>query len=182
MKKTFFVEIVYNNVDKFINHNTYLRCIVSAKDKAEAEKKAIDHYSPYYTAGDAGTFKVQCNWVVNVPTREIIERHWKAASNSKGSIPINAPGYEIKTIGYRYFKMDKTKKEVLDNWDGCHSAWANPAVYFEPSKGGYVVAIHNYMAMPCPFVFFKGVTAERYKQAKQFVKDNTFRGDYYAPF
>jgi hypothetical protein len=182
MKKTFFVEIVFNNKDKFINHNRYLRGIVTAKDKAEAETKVVNHFKHLYTAGDAGVFEVQCNWQVKIPTREIIEAHWRAATRAQGSIPINAPGYEIKTIGYRHFQLDSTKKEVMASWDYCNIDWAEPTVHYDISKGGYVVSMQSYMAMPSPFVFFKGVTRETYKKALKFVKDNTFQGDYYIPF
>jgi hypothetical protein len=177
--KTFFVELVFNNKDKFIDHNRYLGGIVSAEDEDKAEMIVMKHYLPYYTGGDKGTFHVQCNWEVKIPTREIIEAHWKKASMSELAIPINAPGYEIKTIGYRYFRPDTTKKEVMRNWDYCHITWSNPCVYFDPKKDGYVVAIQSYMSMPVELVFFKGLTRNTYMKAKKFVKDNTFKGTHF---
>jgi hypothetical protein len=36
--------------------------------------------------------------------------------------------------------------------------------------------------MPSEFMLFKGNTAETFKKAKQFVKENTFTGDYYLKF
>lgn len=180
--KTFFVEIAFNNKDKFINHYRFLRGIVTAHDKAQAEQMVTDHFRPYYTAGDTGVFKVQCNWEVNIPTREIIEKRWKAATRSMGTIPINAPGYEMNIIGHRQFQLEETKEEVLANWDYCNCSWADPVVHYEPTKGGYVVSIHNYMALPSEFMFFKGTTNAVYRKALKWVKENTFAGDYYTTF
>ncbi len=180
--KTYFVEIVFNNENKFAFHGTrYLRCIVTAHDNDEAAYKALVHYNSYYTGGDRGQFYVQCNWVVDVPTREIIEMHWKNAMRSVFPMAVNDPR-SGKTIGYDYHQLDKNKAAVLETWDCCNSNWAYPSVYYEPKKGGYVVALHNHMSMPSEFMFFKGNTAETYKKAKKFVKDNTFKGDYYKEF
>ena len=178
--KTFFVEIVYNNTDKTSNGMKFLRAVVSAKDKETAGQKVLIHFQPYYTAGDKGEFRIQCNWEVKIPTREIYITHWKNASRSLMPMAVN--DQEGKTIGYRYFQPDTRKKEVIHSWDICNINWANPAVYFDPNKGGYIVAIHGYMCMPSEFMFFKGVTAETYKKAKQWVKENTFKGNYYCPF
>ena len=180
--KTFFVELVFNNVDKFVSHNRYLGGIISAKTNDVAAQIVLDHYKSYYTASDNGTYKIQCNWEVKCPTREIIEAHWEKASMSELSLPINASGYEFKTIGYRYFRPDKTKKEVIHNWDYCHITWADPCVYFEPKKGGYVVAIQSYMSMPAELVFFKGLTRNTYLKAKKFVKDNTFKSTHFRKY
>ena len=177
--KTYFVELVFNNEDKFINHNKYLGGVISAKTKEEAAQIVLDHYAPYYTAGENGTYKIQCNWEVKIPTREIFESHWKKASMSELSIPINAPGYEINTIGYRRFRPDKTKKEVMRNWNYCNCTWSDPCVYFEPTKSGYVVAIQHYMSMPVELILFKGLSRNTYLKAKQFVKDNTFKGTHF---
>lgn len=177
--KTFFVEIVFNNESQFMKGTRYLRCVVSARDKEEAEYKALVHYNPYYTGGDRGRFYVQCNWQVKVPTREIIEKHWKLASRSNAVMESSG---EFGVSKPYYFQADKTKREVMETWDCCNTGWASPAVYYEPQKGGYVVALHNHMCVPSEFMFFKGNTAETFKKAKQFVKDNTFRGDYYAKF
>lgn len=182
MKKTFFVEIVFNNKDKFIGHNRYLRAVVTAKDKVEAETKVVAHYKHLYTAGDAGVFKVQCNWQVKIPTREIIEKHWRAATQAQGSMPVYAPSTKMEIIGHREFQLDETKKDVMANWDYCNSGWAEPPVHYDISRGGYVISIHNYMALPSPLFFFKGVTRETFKKATKWVRDNTFQGDYYIPF
>ena len=44
---------------------------------------------------------------------------------------------------------------------------------------GYSVSIHNYMCMPSELMFFKGVTRKTYLKARQFVKDNTFKGTHF---
>lgn len=178
--KTFFVELVFNNADRFINHNRYLGGIISAKTKEDAAQTVLDHYRQYYTAGDKGTYKIQCNWEVKCPTREIIEAHWKKTSNSQ--MPMAVHDNEGIIIGYRYFNPDKTKKEVMANWDNCHCNWSDPCIYFEPAKSGYVVAIHNYMSMPSELMFFKGITRNTYLKAKKFVKDNTFKGTHFRKF
>lgn len=179
--KTFFIEIVLNNVNKKFKGNKFLRAIISAKDNDEAGEIALKYYQPHYTGGDTGEFYIQCNWEVHIPTREIIEKLWENASKSEGSIPVTA-GESMETIGYRKFQLDETKKDVLDNWDYCNCSWADPVVYYEPKKGGYVVALHNYMSTPFEFYFFKGVTKEIYDKAMKWVEDNTFHGDYYKPF
>jgi len=176
--KTYFVEIAFNNENKYIDYYKFLRGIVSAKSKEEAEQKVVDHFKPYYTAGENGVFKVQCNWIVNIPTREIIEKHWRAATRSMGVIH-----YDGRDISKKWaFQLEKTKKEVLENWDYGNCNWDEPAVYYEPRKGGYAVAIHNYMAMPSELKFFKGTTHAVYKKAKKWVRDNTFKGEYYTKF
>jgi hypothetical protein len=173
--KTYFIEISFNNENKFVNYNRYLRGIVSAKSKEEAEQKVVDHFKPYYTAGENGIFKVQCNWIVNIPSRDIIEKHWRNATRSMGVIHYDEGNK-------RTFQLEKTKKEVLENWDYCNCNWNEPTVYYEPRKGGYVASIHNYMAMPSEFMFFKGTTNEVYKKAKKWVRDNTFKGEYYSKY
>lgn len=151
-----------------------------AHDKDHATQKALEHYQPYYTGGDRGEFYVQCCWRVDVPTRELIEKHWKSAARSM--CPMGVTDQEGKNIGYRYYQADKNKKEALETWDCCNSNWESPAVYYEPKKGGYIVAIHNHMCMSSEFMLFKGATTEVYKKAKKFVKDNTFKGDYFGKF
>lgn len=175
--KTYFIEIVFNNIDKTANHYKFPAGIVAAKSLEEAEKIVMGHYIPYYTAGDNGIFKVQCAWEVKIPTREIIEKHWKKASGSQMPMSVRDNGGTI--IGYRYFQPDKTKKDVMENWDLCHCNWATPVVYFDPKKSGYVAVIHNYMCMPNELMFFKGNTAAVYNKAKQWVKDNTFKGNHF---
>ena len=174
--KTFFIELVFNNTGKTMAGTCYPGGIITANDQQEAEQICKDHYRPYYTGGDNGRFYVQCSWQVHIPTREIIEKHWKKASGAQMPMAVREPNVDGKVIGYRYFQSDKTKKEVLQNWDAGHCDWRSPAVYFDPEKNGYVVAIHNYMCMPNELQFFPGVTAQVFKKAKQFVKDNTFHG------
>lgn len=175
--KTYFVEIVFNNEDKYINKCQFLRCYVQAKDKEQASQKALDHYRPHYTAGDKGEFKVQCCWVVNVPTREIFEKYWKVVTNSYFPAPVTAGDFEV--IGYRKSYLDETKKDVMSTWDACNAEWASPAVHYEPTKGGYMVQIHNYMNMPADFKFFKGSSKAVHDKAKKWVKENTFKGEYF---
>lgn len=179
--KTFFVELVFNNVNKNPFESKYLGGIISAKDKDEAEMIVLRHYLPYYTGGDRGEFYVQCNWEVKIPTREVIEDHWKKASNATAQVP-DMYDREGHTIGYRYFRPETTKKEVLGNWDYCHCDWANPSVHYDISRGGYSVMIHNYMCTPSELVFFKGLTRNTYLKAKKFVKDNTFKGTYFRKY
>ncbi len=177
--KTYFVQLVFNNLDKFANRNRYLSAIVLAKSKEHAEQKIKDHYSQYYTAGDKGQYRVQCNWRIDVPTREIIEKHWKKAS---GSMAVMNTSGDFDRTEHRYFQVDKTKKEVLSTWDCCNCAWASPKVHFSPKHGGYVVSLHNHMTMPSVFMVFKGSTKAVYDKAKKFIKDNTLKTDYYVPF
>jgi hypothetical protein len=172
--KTYFVQLVFNNKDLFVNHNRYLSAILQAKSKEHAEQKIKDHYKQYYTAGDNGYFHVQCNWRIDIPTREIIEKHWRKASGSTGVLRSGKDLHE--------FQIDKTKKDVLQTWDCCNSAWASPAVHYSPEHNGYMVSLHNHMAMPSTFMLFKGSTKAVYDKAKKFVKDNTFKDDYYVPF
>jgi hypothetical protein len=175
--KTYFIEIVFNNVDQTARYCRFPGGIVAAKSLEEAKQIVLDHYKPYYTAGDKGTFKVQCAWEVSVPTREIIEKHWKKASGAQMTMDVRDNSGTV--IGYRYYHPDKTKKDVMENWDFCHCNWASPVVYFDPKKSGYVVAIHNFMCMPNELMLFKGNTATVYKKAKQWVKDNTFKGNHF---
>jgi hypothetical protein len=176
--KTYFVEIVCNNKGKTHEGTHFLRAVIKAKNKEEAGTVALIHFQPHYTAGENGVYKIQCNWEVSVPTREIIEKHWKKASLT--DMPIAVHDNEGKTIGHRYFKPDTTKEKVMRNWDIINYNWSNPVVYFEPLKGGYVVAVQCYMCMPCELRFFKGLTAETYKKAKQWVKDNTLKENYFC--
>jgi hypothetical protein len=83
------------------------------------------------------------------------------------------------TAGYRYFQPEKIKKEVMANWDNCHCEWASPCVHYDIDHSGYSVSIHNYMCIPNELMFFKGVTRNTYLKAKKFVKDNTFKGNYF---
>lgn len=176
--KTYFVQVVFNNEGKTMKGTRYLSAIVAAKSKEHAEQKILDHYRQYYTAGDAGRFYVQCNWAVHVPTRAIIEKHWKLATNAVA--PMEVGSFEAPRT--HYFNPDVTKKDVMTTWDVCNASWASPAVHYNPSRGGYEVMLHQYMCMPSPFVFFKGGSKAAYDKARQFVKNNTFHGDYYVPF
>jgi hypothetical protein len=181
--KTFFVELVFNNEGKNpFKGGRYLGGIISAKTKEEAAQIVLDHYAPYYTAGDAGNYHIQCNWEVNIPTREIIEKHWKKAMDAQIPMAVRAPNVEGTVLGYRYFPAEENKKEVMANWDNCHCNWANPAVHYDIDRGGYSVSIHNYMCMPNELTFFKGVTRETYKKALKFVRDNTFKGTHFRKF
>jgi len=80
--KTYFVEIVYQNEGKKFRGSQYLRCNIQAHDKDHAKQKALEHYVADYTGGDKGEFYVQCCWFEEVPTREILEKHWEAATKS----------------------------------------------------------------------------------------------------
>jgi len=180
--KTFFVELVFNNEGKNPFKSRYLGGIISANDKDEAEMIVLRHYIKHYTGGDKGEYHVQCNWPVSIPTREIIEKHWKKASEAQIPMAVRAPDSEGTVLGHRYFQADETKKEVMLNWDYCHCNWAEPCVHYNIDRGGYSVSIHNYMCMPNELVFFKGVTRETYKKALKFVRDNTFKGTHFRKF
>jgi hypothetical protein len=175
--KTFFVELVFNNKGRNPFESLYLGGIISANDKEDAEMIVLRHYIKYYTGGDKGEYHVQCNWEVKIPTREIIEAHWRKASGAQ--MPMGVHDSEGHTIGYRYHQAEKTKKEVMANWDYCHCNWANPTVHYDIDRVGYSVSIHNYMCMPCELMFFKGVTRNTYLKARKFVKDNTFKGTHF---
>ena len=176
--ETYFVEIVFNNEDKFANKCRFLRCMVQAENKEESERKALDHYRHLYTAGDKGEFRVQCNWVVNVPKREVFAEHWEQITGSY--FPKAVHGNDISdVIGYRKVHLDETKEDVLSTWDACNAEWAADPVYYCPRRQAYIVQIHNHMNMPHDLIEFEGHTKEVYDVAMQWVKENTFHGDYY---
>lgn len=178
MKKMYFVQIVYNNENKFAVGCRFLSAYVMAKDKVEAEQIILNHYRQYYTGGDNGRFYVQCNWRINIPLRALIEKHWKKASMSRAGISDG----NIEDPHYHYFRPSTSKKEVMADWDRCHISWADPVIHWDMSRGGYSVMIHSHMTMPTELVFFKGTTRAIYDKAKKFVKDNTLRQNYFTPF
>lgn len=179
--ETYFIEIVHNNEHKKMSGTRFLRCYVQADGEEEAKKKALDHYRPHYTGGENGEFRVQCCWTVNVPKREVFEKLWEEVT--KSYFPKAVYGNDLSdVIGYRQIFLDETLKDVLSTWDACNAEWANPVVHYEPTKGGYVVMIHNHMNMPCDLKLFKGETKEVYEQALKWVEENTFKGEYYRPF
>jgi hypothetical protein len=180
--KTFFVELVLNNEGRNPFKSHYLGGVITAQDQEEAEMIVLRHFIKYYTGGDKGEYHVQCNWEVNIPTREIIEAHWKKASGAQMPIAVRANDNKGTVIGHRYFQTETTKKEVMANWDYCHCNWGNPSVHYDIDRGGYSVLIHNYMCMPNELIFFKGVTRNTYLRAKKFVKDNTFKGTHFRKY
>lgn len=178
MKKMYFIQIVYNNENKYFGGCRFLSCYVIAKSKEKAEQIALDHYRPYYTGGENGQFYVQCNRRINVPLREIVEKYWKKVSKSTASIPDG----NIEDPHYHYFCPDKTKKDVMKSWDLCHISWADPVIHWDMGRGGYSVMVHSYMTKPTELIFFKGSTKNTYDKAKKFVKENTLKENYFTNF
>lgn len=52
--------------------------------------------------------------------------------------------------------------------------------FYDSRRGGYSVTVQGYMQMPCEIKFFSGKTSKTYKKAKQFIKENTFKGELYS--
>lgn len=175
--KTYFVEIIYNKDDQYINKSRYLRCYVQADSPEDAKKQATDHYAPICPVSENGVFKVQCCWVVNVPKREVFEQHWETITGSY--FPEGVRDNDGIVIGYNKVPLDETLEDVLDTWDACNAEWASNPVYYNPQKQAYVVQIHNYMNMPHDLIEFEGHTKEVYDAALKWVEENTFHGTYF---
>jgi len=159
MKKTYFVEIVMNNLGEMASNTRFLRCNIQAHNPDMATNKALSHYVHYYTGGDKGRFYVQCCWEVDVPKRELFEKHWRTIIKNSA--------------------IDESKADALLTWDVCNAGWSNPIIHYEPTKGGYMIQLHNHMEMAYDFKLFKGHTKAVYDKAVKWVKANTFRGDHY---
>lgn len=168
--KTYFIEIVSNPHPTHIPGSTFLGGIVAAKSLDQAKDMVLDHYTDRRTEG--GRFNIQCAWKVSIPTRELIEKCWRKYLRSYSQIFSHDSNFNV--IGVHTFEPMKTKKEVLDDWDRANISWDD--VFYDPSRRGYSVTVQGYMQMPCEIAFFRGTTAETYRKAKQFVKDNTFTG------
>jgi hypothetical protein len=170
--ETYFVEIVFTPASG--QGRYFLRCMVQAENKEQSAEKALHHYQ----ARHEGSFKVQCNWVVNVPKRKVFEEHWEQITGSYFPKPVT-DGSSFDVIGYRKCYLDETKEDVLSTWDACNAEWATNPVYYNPSKACYIVQIHNHMNMPHDLIEFEGNTKEVYDIAMKWVEENTFHGDYY---
>lgn len=168
--KTYFIEIVSNPHPTHIPGSIFLGGIVAAKSLNQAKDIVLHHYTDRRIEG--GQFQIQCAWEVLIPTREIIEKHWRKYLRSYSIISDKDSDGNVYRV--HTFEPMKTKKEVLDDWDRANISWDD--VFYDPSRRGYSVTVQGYMQMPCEIAFFKGTTAEIYKKAKQFVKDNTFTG------
>lgn len=172
--KTFFIEICSNPHPTYIPGSTFLGGIVAAKDLDRAKEIVTEYYSGRRVEG--GRFQVQCAWKVSVPTREIIEKHWRKYLRSFARIfDRDADGNPYRM---REFEVNKTKKDVMDDWDRANISWDD--VVYVPQRRGYSVTVQGYMCMPCELSFFKGVTKTAYDKAKKFVKDNTFKGQMFT--
>lgn len=172
--QTFFIEIVNNPHPDYIPGSTYLGAIVSAKNLEVAKEKALNHYSVVKHEG--GRFVIQCAWKYSIPTRELIDKRWRKYLSS--TCLMSDKDNEGNTIRVKSYQPWKSKKDVMEDWDRGNISWDD--VFYVPSRGGYSVTVQGYMQMPCEIAFFKGKKEETYQKAKQFVKDNTFKGDYYT--
>ena len=174
--KTYFIELVFNNKWKKYPDTIYLRGIVSAKNLDLAKEKFLNLYKPYYTGGDEGEFKIQCAWEESVPTKEFAEKYWKTICNSV--VPMRM-GTSTHDLGLDYVTLFETKKDIISLWKNCNVRWASVPVAYNPKYGGYTISVHNHMMMENVVKVFKGNSKAVYDKARKFVKDNTFKGDYY---
>lgn len=175
--KTYFIELVFNNESKKYKGTMFLRGIIYAKNLDAAKEKFIKQYESCYTGGDEGEFKIQCAWEVKIPTREFAEKYWKAICFSVAPMRVGTSDHDA---GYDYVTIFKTKKDIIDLWRVCNVRWASVPVAYNPKYGGYTVSVHNYMMMEHVVKVFKGSTKTAYDKAIKFVKENTFKGDYYS--
>ena len=177
--KMYFVEIACGTT-RFINKNIYLRAIVKAANEDEAKAKCLDHYRPYYESLNPdpdGSFKVQCCWTMNAPTKKAVKEVLDLFSvNTK--MPMSVRDNEGQIIGHRYFNAYKTKKDGIEDWERINISWGD--VYYDTKIGAYVVEMHPYMCMPAVVKVFEGKTYEVYQEALKWVEDNTMKKDYFA--
>lgn len=172
--KTFFIEIAANpHSSTLIPGTIYLSGVVSAKDVEQAKEIVCDYYKLFNIEG--GKFKVQCAWRHDMPTRELIEIRWRKYLRST-CVRFDKDS-EGNTIRAHSWHSNKNKKDVMETYDLLNVTWDD--VFYDPLRRGYSVTVQGYMEMPCEIAFFKGGTKEVYKKAKQFVKDNTFKGEVY---
>lgn len=170
-KKSYFVEIVYNNIHKKYAGTRFLRAFVYATSEKEAKQIALDHYRPHYTAGENGQYYVQICRLESTPTRDFVERYYRniLKTRSGGRHLQNYPAF-------------KNKKEILEAWEYCRVEWADEPIAYIPQRGGYCVYIHPSMNMPQEVKFFKGHTKYIYDKAKAFVDENTIKENYFTEF
>lgn len=118
--KTYFIEIVSNPDANLAIGSKFLAGVVSAPNKEVASLLVMDHYrGDYYHEG--GQYRVQCLWEINMPTREIISKHWHKLLKSYAEIYDHDSNWNV--IGVHRFETNKTKRDVLNDYDRLNIIW-----------------------------------------------------------
>lgn len=166
------IELRFSNWGKTIDKITYIKNLVSAKDKFEAAKIVFDYYRKSYTAGENGVFEIGAQWEQTMPTYKILRSYCDKIIDKDDTVMVSSGWGDNRQ--YRHFSRINNLKDLQIEYRCMNFTW-NDVYYFD---GAYhvPVSIHG-CEKDCIIKSFIGNTAEVYEQALQFVRDNTQKTD-----